>query len=68
MTTNIKDEPRLLRELVESLQQASGGAGQLIHALTDPRWIVIRETIDKMKEGVISLASIHASKVTTVKQ
>lgn len=64
---NISEQPRLLSELVDSLAQASGGASQLIHSLGDPRWIMIREAVDLLKEGVMSIASFEAKKITLIK-
>lgn len=63
----ISDQPRILNELVESLGQAAGAAGQLIHTMSDPRWMVIRESLDLAKEGVLKVATFAASKVTAVR-
>jgi len=59
---NIADQPKLLRELVDALTQASGAASQLTHTMSDPRWILIRESIDLTKEGVINVITFQASK------
>jgi len=64
---NVSEQPRILNELIEGLRQASGGCSQLTHALGDPRWMMIRECVDLTQEGVLSLATFAASKVSTVK-
>ena len=56
MKIGIRSQPVVLAELIQALTQASGGASQLIHMLQDPRFIVIREAIDMMKDGCLKLA------------
>lgn len=60
--TTIENQPKLLKELSDSLSQAEGSASQLIHSMQDPRWIFIREALDLTKEGVMKLATFEASK------
>ena len=51
-----RTQPQILGELINALSQASGGASVLIHLLQDPRFIIIRDTLDLVKEGCIELA------------
>ncbi len=52
-----KSQIKLLAEMAESLNQAEGGAGQLIHQLGHPGFIMIRECVALVKEGVQKIAS-----------
>lgn len=52
-----KKQIKLLAEMAESLNQAEGGAGQLIHQLGHPGFIMIRECVVLVKEGVTKIAS-----------
>lgn len=52
-----KNQIKLLAEMAESLNQAEGGAGQLIHQLGHPGFIMIRECVALVKEGVVKIAS-----------
>ena len=64
----VSDQPRMLNELAEALGQASGGCSQLIHQMNgDPRWMILRQAIDLSREGIMQLATFHASKITPVK-
>jgi hypothetical protein len=54
--TKERTQPEMLKEMVESLSQAEGAASQLIHMLQDPRFMVIRESLQLAKEGVLMLA------------
>ena len=48
---------RLLAEITESLTQASGSAGQLIHLYGNPvGFMMIRDALDLAKEGCMMLA------------
>lgn len=56
--TNAKSNMELLKELIEAVSQASGAASGLIHYSGDaPGFIVIRDCLELMKEGVLSVAS-----------
>jgi L-cysteine desulfidase len=59
---NIADQPKILKDLCDALTQASGAASQLTHTMQDPRWMMIRESIDLTKEGVINVITFQASK------
>lgn len=49
---------QLLRELSEALTQASGGATGLVQQSGNaPGFMIIRESIDLMREGVLGVAS-----------
>jgi hypothetical protein len=55
--TDQKSPFRYLGEIVESLNTANGAATQLIHQCGNPiEFIIIRETIQLMREGVMKLA------------
>lgn len=50
-----KEEPsfvKLLSELIEAVKHASGSAGHLIHHLQHPGFIVLRDTLDLVVEGL----------------
>lgn len=64
---DVSDQPKLLNELVESLGQAVGAASQIIHLHQDPRWMMVREALELAREGVMSVATFEARKVTIVK-
>lgn len=51
-----RTQPEVLTDLIFALSQASGAASQIIHALQDPRFIQIRDTIELTREGCIALA------------
>lgn len=59
---DIADQPKLLKDLCDSLTQASGAASQLTHTMQDPRWMILREAIDLTKEMVIHQITFAASK------
>lgn len=63
---SVADQPRLLNDLVASLNQASGAAGQIIHLHQDPRWMMIREALDIAKEGVMQVATV-ATRLSSIK-
>lgn len=65
---SISNQPILLKDISESLSQAIGGASQLTHAMQDPRWLVIRQSLELMQEGVMTLATFEAKKVTMVRK
>lgn len=58
---NISDSPRLMIELVESIQQASGACSQLLHHLQNPGFIPMREALDLTKEGVAKVARFQSA-------
>lgn len=64
---DVSSQPVLLNQLVEALNQAAGGASQLIHTMSDPRWMIIRDSIELTKEGVLEIATFAASKITTIR-
>lgn len=63
MTTNVYDQPRLLKDLLDSIKQASGGSSQLIHQLQDPRWMIIRQSLELCQEGIMGIMHQHASEI-----
>lgn len=48
---------QVIREMIDGLTQAAGGAGQMIHHHRDPRWIDAEKIIEEIKKGVIHLAT-----------
>lgn len=64
---NVSSQPLLLNQLIEALNQAAGGASQLIHGMQDPRWMVIRDSVELTKEGVLEIATFAAQKISTIK-
>lgn len=67
MNIDISEQPVLLNQLVEALNQAAGGASQLIHAMQDPRWLMVRDMIELTKHGALDQATFAASKITAIK-
>lgn len=67
MKIKVSEQPRLLKELVDGLAQAGGGASQLIHTLSDPRWMIIRDAVELSKEGIMEIASFEARKISVIK-
>ena len=63
----MKTQQEVLKELVESLGQAAGACSQLIHQQQNPNFIVIRQAVELMKEGVLGLATFEAKKITPIK-
>lgn len=59
-TLKIHDQPRLLSELLEGITQAEGACSQLIHAMQDPRFMVMRHALELTKEGIIEVATFNA--------
>lgn len=64
---NIAEQPKILKDLCDSLTQAAGAASQLTHSMQDPRWMLIRESLDLTKEGVIQVITFEASKSIAVR-
>lgn len=46
---------RLLNEFMDGMSQAFGGAWQLAHAYSDPRWLTVRDAIGSCKDACVSL-------------
>ncbi len=57
-----KEQAKLLRETMESLTQASGGATQLIHHLRHPGFINIRMAIDLTNDAMKKLVDHEVSR------
>ena len=51
-----RTQAQVLTELIHAIGQASGSAWQIVHLQQDPRFIMIREALDLMKEGCLMLA------------
>lgn len=45
----------IMRELIESLSQAAGGAGQMVHQHRDPRWMSVRSNLELVRDLCIGL-------------
>lgn len=65
-TIDVSSQPVLLNDLVEALNQANGGASQLLHAMQDPRWMIIRDSIELVKHGALQVATFNVSKITAI--
>lgn len=64
----IVSQPEILNKMLYSLQQASGGCSQLVHLMGgDIRFVVLRDTIDLTKEGVLELATQQITTLTGMK-
>lgn len=49
------DLKTLLNEFMDGMSQAFGGAWQLAHAHSDPRWLIIRDGIGSIKDSCVRL-------------
>lgn len=66
---SVHDQPKLLNQLIESIGQAEGACSQLIYQMDrDPRWLVIRESLELAKEGVTQLATFQVSQISKAKK
>ena len=59
-----RDQIRMLKELSESLNQAIGGATQLAHAIRNPRFIMVRQALELMQEGIMEHTKFQTRVVT----
>lgn len=59
----MKTQQETLKELVEALGQAAGACSQLIHQQQNPKFILIRDAVELMKEGVLGLATFEVKKL-----
>ncbi len=56
-----RTEPELLKEMIDSLNQACGATSQLVHACGQPiGFIIIRDALDLMKDAVVEIATKSA--------
>jgi len=40
----------LIKEFIEGLGQASGAASQMIHMHQDPRWMIMRDLLESVRD------------------
>jgi len=59
-----RNQIQLLKDLAESLNQAIGGATQLAHAHRDPRFLMIRQSLELMQEGIMEVTKFNTRVVT----
>lgn len=59
-----RDQVRLLKELSESLNQAIGGSTQLAHSMRAPQFLMIRQALELMREGIMEVTTFQTKKVT----
>lgn len=45
-----KSKPQLLSEFIEAVNEASGCAWQMVHIFQDPRWMLLRDVLDGVKQ------------------
>lgn len=57
-----RNKSQLLTDILDGLTQANGGASQLMHSLRDPRWMMLREQIDRTKTVIGTYAENDAVK------
>ncbi len=62
-----KSAPKLLNDAVDGLAQASGACSQLIHTRQDPRFMLMRKTIEMVSDICKQQATYAASIVTGVR-
>lgn len=55
--------PKLLSKFIDGLTKSSGAASAFVHDHQDPRWIVVRDKLNAIKEKAVSIA-IKASGIT----
>lgn len=66
--TDLKSQVKCLNEISEALAQASGACSQLIHHLQDPRFIILRDTIDLTRERIMMTAMAATRKTVITKE
>lgn len=54
------DDSVLFNDMINALNQAIGGASQLLHLKKDPRWLLPRETLEDMKGRFVTIAERYA--------
>lgn len=59
-----RSQIQMLKELSESLNQSIGGATQLAHAQRDPRFLMIRQALELMQEGIMEVTKFQTKVVT----
>lgn len=66
--TAIEEKPiaTLLKDLAEALNQATGGAEQLIIHLDSPDFIVMVQVMELLKEKIMKMATFQATKIVRV--
>jgi hypothetical protein len=52
----VKPQTVIIREMLESLNQAIGGASQLIHHLQEPRLMHVRQALEITRDACAELA------------
>jgi hypothetical protein len=61
-----KSPTKILAELVESLNKASGAAGQIIHQHQDPRFFVARKALMAAKDDILHMATFDITQSIAV--
>lgn len=56
----VRNKSQLLTDILDGLTQANGGCSQLMHSLRDPRWMMVREQIDRTKTVIGTYAENDA--------
>ena len=51
-----RTEAQVVKEMIDALNQAYGGAWQMCHQRMDPRWLDIRNAVQGLKDGVVRVA------------
>lgn len=55
-----RDQVMMMRDLAAALSQAIGGCSQLTHNMGgDPRWLMIRESLELTKEGIMEMTKVQ---------
>jgi len=62
-----KSAPVLLNGIIEGLTQATGACSQLIHAHQDPRFMMLRETLESARDICKQQATFAATKITRIR-
>lgn len=52
---NYVELKKLLNEFMDGMSQAFGGAWQLAHMHSDPRWLTLRDGIGSIKDNCVNL-------------
>lgn len=61
-----KTPAKLLNDLIGGLSQASGACSQLVHMRQDPRFMLLRKTIDSASSVCKAHAQFSATKLNRV--
>ncbi len=63
---DISNNTRLMREMIEGINQAAGGCSQLTHQLQAPQFILIRRILNATSEGILKEIKFPTRRIVRV--